>query len=66
MVKWNFNKSKEKALLDFELLLSATSSKEGNKKLSVKSKKLRKESWDDLSKMFGDNYEKMNEFLNDF
>lgn len=57
---------KEMALLDFELLLSANLSEGKEKELSVKSRLLRKESWNELSQKFDGNYDKMNKFLDNF
>ena len=57
---------KEMALLDFELLLSANLSEGKEKELTEKSRLLRKESWNELSQKFDENYDKMNKFLDNF
>ena len=57
---------KEMALLDFELLLSANISEDEKKNLTEKARSLRKESWDELSQKLNGDYNKINEFLDNF
>jgi len=57
---------KEMALLDFELLLSANLSEGEEKELAEKARLLRRESWKELSQKFNGNYDKMNDFLDNF
>ena len=57
---------KEMALLDFELLLSTNLSEGKEKELTEKSRLLRRESWNELSKKFDGDYDKMNKFLDNF
>ena len=54
---------KEMALSDFELLFSANISEKEQKDLTKKSRKLRADSWQELSKKFNGNFQKINEFL---
>ncbi len=57
---------RELSLLDFELLLSANLSESEEKELTDKAKVLRKESWEELLQQFDGDYDKINNFLNDF
>lgn len=55
---------KEMALADFEVLLSVNTSGKEQKELTQKSRKLRGETWQELSNQFNGNFQKINEFLN--
>ncbi len=55
---------REKALMDFELLLSVDLSKRKRDKLTKESRKLRIESWKELKQEANGDYPKMNEILN--
>jgi hypothetical protein len=54
----------ELALTDFELLLSANLSEREVDTLTKKSKRLREESWKELSERFGGNSDRIQGFLN--
>lgn len=54
---------REMALSDFELLLSANFSEEEREELTNKSRILRKENWEELSKKFNGNFKKIMDFI---
>lgn len=54
---------RETALMDFELLFSATLLKE-EEKLTLESRELREECWEELNKESNGDYNKLNEILN--
>jgi hypothetical protein len=54
---------RELALADFELLLSVNMPKNEQKESAQRSRELRNETWQELSKRFNGNLQKMNEFL---
>jgi len=54
---------KEMALADFEILLSINTSEKEQKELTQKSRKLRIDTWQELSNRFNGNFQKMNGFL---
>jgi len=55
---------REMALADFEILLSVNTPEKEQKELTLKSRKLRTETWQGLSCEFNGNFQKTNDFLN--
>ena len=56
----------ELALSDFELLLDANISEEEAEKLAHEARRLRKETWQELSARFNGNTDKIQAFVNNF
>ena len=57
---------RELALSDFELLLSVNFPAKEQEELTKISKSIREESWSELNKNFGNDFNKVNNFLNEF
>ena len=57
---------RELALSDFELLLSVNFPAKEQEELTKISKSIRVESWSELNKNFGNDFNKVNNFLNEF
>ena len=57
---------RENALMEFELLLSVETPKKEQETLTKNSKKLREDSWKEISKQFNGHFTKISEFIDDY